>query len=212
MSGMLGIPSGVSQGSTNTWKVGSKKKRFAPVILATLTPNVTGVGGEQTFEVTVKGLNTDLVALVSAGILRTPDSIGLSHPYFLPSEYPPNPGTIQLIPIHGVIQNGGQLAVREVFQDPTSTDNADDPLPQNIPFGWSYEPQGVDDVLVRVVIPTTSYADGGWNQNFGQLAVLLTVEYVGEALGVTEADVKAIEFAMGQVSISTVEPVTIQTT
>ncbi len=50
------------------------------------------------------------------------------------------------------------MAIDADHQDPTATDNKDHPLPQDIPFGWSFEPEGAQEAEIAVHIDLNAYA------------------------------------------------------
>lgn len=180
--------SGTKQGSTDTFKVGSLKRRLDPITIALLnTVAPTDSVDRFAARLLLTGLNTDLTVHVAVAITndnQTPIE---------PANYPVNPGTIQLIP--RVIPPGAPpMWLRQVFQDPAAVDNKNHPLAMDIPFGWSFEPEGADEVIIDLACTAGAYIH---SQIVGQLVVQVTVEYTG-----TWWDTKAIMYALGQVRLS----------
>lgn len=195
-----GLP-GVTVGSTNSFRAGSKVRRLAPVTLCTFVPTAGTVAVNDPVNLMLTGLNQDLVALIGVGIIASNPSLPM-----LPMGYPSNVGNVQLIPRMGIA--GGNLYMRPVFQDPTATDNANHPLPQNYPFGWTFEPGGADACLIQVVTNAANFSVTGIA---GSLVVCVNVAYVGQSLNIEGADMAAIEYMLGQVNLSTYDPAIIHT-
>jgi hypothetical protein len=178
-------------GGTTSWKIGVKKRHLDPVILA----NISSIGadnGAANYALKLRGLSADLAVLVAVGV-----SGGLADPIY-PVNYPAVPGTMQVLPKTSFA--GYPLFLREVFQDPTATNNNNNALAQKLPYGWSFFPNGVDEAQINISIPAGAYATSGLT---GVLVCQVVIEYVGAALNVSnENDRRMIEQAIGQVQVS----------
>jgi len=139
----------------------------------------------------VQGLCDQITVHVAVGVV-TGNANNNQDP-ILASVYPVTPGTMQLTPI---VKNPEipRLYLREVFQDRTVLTNIDAPLPQEIPFGWSFEPEGADEVRVDVNIPTDAWDAEDVD---GTLVGVVTIAYTGNW-----QDPNAVVLALGRVRIA----------
>ncbi len=193
------LPASPLMGSTDSYKMGSKKRRLDPVQLA-IFQNNSATNAANNFKLKLKGLSDDLSILVACGLSAGQDAL------IFPAQYPASPGTIQVYPKTNV--QGYPVLLREVFQDPTATDNKNHPLPQDLPYGWSFSPEGVDEAIIEVVIPQNVYTNANIPTNT-ILLVEVTIEYVGAALDVSNGNNRQLaEWVMGQVQLSNITPIT----
>jgi hypothetical protein len=186
----IALPQGLQEGGTDSWKQGELARHLKPIRLAQLSTGSSSDAADQSFRVQVQGLSDVLTVHVAVGVV-TANINNLQDPV-LPSDYPATPGTMQLTP---VVRNPElpPLYLREVFQDPTNTTNTDAPQAQEIPFGWSFEPEGADEVRVDIIIPQNAWVAEGIQ---GTLVCVVTVSYTGEW-----QDPKAVALALGKVRI-----------
>lgn len=183
-------PQSLREGGSDSWKGGELQRHLKPIRLAQLSTALTGNSAE-TFRVQVLGLCDQLTVHVAVGVV-TGNANNNQDPV-LPSDYPATPGTMQLTPVVNN-QEVPKLYLREVFQDPTIVTNIDAPLPQEIPFGWSFEPEGADEVRVDISIPANAWTG---TDIIGTLVCVVTVSYTGNW-----QDPRAVELALGRVRIS----------
>ncbi len=183
-------PQSFSEGGSDSWKGGELQRHLKPVRLGQLSTALTG-NVAQTYRVQVQGLCDQLTVHIAVGVV-TANANNNQDPV-LPSDYPATPGTMQLTP---VVNNPEipRLYLREVFQDPTILTNIDAPLPQEIPFGWSFEPEGADEVRVDVSIPSNAWSG---TDVTGTLVCVVTVSYTG-----AWTDPRAATLALGRVRIN----------
>lgn len=178
------------EGGSDSWKHGDLRRYLKPVRLANISSGSSS-SVAQTFRVQLQGLSDVLTAHVAVGIV-TANTANNQDP-ILPSAYPATPGTMQLTPVVKSPEVP-RLYVREVFQDPTVVTNIDAPLPQEIPFGWSFEPEGADEVRIDVVIPQNAYAGTSID---GVLVCLVTISYTGDW-----QDTQAVSLALSRPRLS----------
>ncbi len=159
------------EGGADTYKKGSLVRRLKPVRLVNFLTSGDIQSGTITRKLLIQGLSSSVIVHIACAIE------GPQGQPVVPSDYPTTPGTMQLIPIVNPPE-GNRIWLREVFQDPTltPTDNADHPLPQNLPFGWSFSPEGADEVEINVSLDASQYVGSDIQ---GCLIVTVTVEYVG---------------------------------
>ncbi len=181
------------EGGSDSVFYGSLIRRLDPIRLANLSDAAGGVETEQNLRFTIRGLCSQLTVHVGVALVKGPAD-GTNMDPILPSEYPAIPGTMQITPIVNNPQ-APKAYLREVFQDPTAvgTDNANHPLGQDIPFGWSFNPGGADEARVDVVIPAAAYVA---ESLVGTLVGLVTVEYTGSWW-----DVRTVQKAIGNVNV-----------
>jgi hypothetical protein len=175
----------LAEGGSDAWKNGSLRRYLKPVNLAKVSSDAS-TNTATVFGLTLQGLSDVLTCHIAVGIAG-PDGEPV-----LPADYPATPGTMQLIP---VVKNPEipRLYLREVFQDPTSVTNVDAPLPQAIPFGWSFEPEGADEVRIEITIPVNAYTG---SEIVGTLVCAVTVSYSGDW-----QDTEAVTRALGAVRL-----------
>ncbi len=173
-----------NDGSGDSIRRGDLKRRLPTIRLLDLDGTTdTSPSGTRTFRLLLKNLSDCLVFQIAVGI------VGPEGTLFQPSSYPVLPGTVQLTPLTN-FPDSGKLALREVFQDPTSVTNVDAPLPQEIPFGWNDNAE-TDEVQIDISIPMLGY---NASTITGQLVAQAMVEYAGAWW-----DVDAIHAALNQV-------------
>jgi len=188
-------PQSLGAGGSDSWKAGELTRHLDPVRLAQLSTGLTG-NSAQTYRVQVQGLCDQLTLHVAVGVVTgNPNE---NQDPILPADYPtaaPGPGTMQLTP---VVKNPAmpRLYLREVFQDPTlvGADNDNHPLPEQIPFGWSFDPEGADEVRVDIDIPANAWSG---TDIIGTLVCVVTASYTGNW-----QDPRAVTLALGRVRIS----------
>ncbi len=188
-------------GSTDSYKAGSRKRRLPPIVLARLGQSANT--SFLTYKLMLTGLNTDLTALIGVGWAPTTGSGDIlpAMTAVFPLQYPTVPGSVQLVP--KMETPGAPLFLRPVFQNPAAVDNSNHPLGMDIPFGWSFESEGVDSVLIVVSIDANQYLAPPVPPVGSLLVCDVTVEYTGESLSIaSQPDREAIIYALGQVKIS----------
>ena len=173
-----------NDGSGDSIRRGDLKRRLPTIRLIDFDGTIdTAPDGTATFRLLLKNLSDCLVFQIAVGI------VGPEGTLFQPSSYPVLPGTVQLTPLTN-FPDSGKLAVRPVFQDPTSVTNVNAPLPQAIPFGWNDNAE-TDEVQIDISVPLASYDSTDIS---GQLVCQAMVEYAGAWW-----DVDAIHAALNQV-------------
>lgn len=185
-----------SQG-TDGFRHGSLKRHVNTVRLVQFDDtSVANVTGDARFTLLLKNLNDSLNFQVSVAIYNDdntpfkPDDGTASET----GDYPLAPGVVQLVPVTNY-PDAPKTWLRPVFQNPANVLNENDPLPQDIPFGWN-DAAETDEVEVVVVIPRSSYAGTGIK---GALVAQAMVEYNGQWW-----DVDAISNMLSQVQFSLV--------
>lgn len=184
-------PQSLREGGSDSWKGGELQRHLKPVRLAQLDSSVSTGSAALELRFVVQGLCDQITVHVAVGVV-TANANNNQDP-ILPADYPATPGTMQLTPI---VNNPEipKLYLREVFQDPTSVTNVDAPLPQEIPFGWSFDPEGADEVRVDVVIPANAWDAESVD---GTLVGVVTISYTGNW-----QDPRAVTLALGRVRIN----------
>jgi hypothetical protein len=89
-------------------------------------------------------------------------------------------------------QTDQRIPVRPVFQNPAGAINENDPLPQNIPFGWEGT-TNEDEVWIDVTLTGAEWATEGVD---GRVMVYVTVEFNGNWW-----DIAAIDRALSNVTL-----------
>jgi hypothetical protein len=195
MSGIPGIPRipSLGDGGTSSVKLGSLKRRLKPVLIIGLS-SAGGRGDiSATSRLLLKGLSGNLNVQIACGV------VGLDGKPIRPDQYPAaDMGTIQVTPVNNFPENQGKLYLRPAFQDPTSTDGANHPLPQNLPYGYEFSTRA-DEVEIDIVIPESGEAASAWQGTniSGNIFCQVTVEYDGQWW-----DVEAVRLALGQVTLN----------
>lgn len=175
-------------GGTNSYKLGDLKRRLDPVVIMIFSSATDGEGGQLTARVVLKGLSGDL----NVHILAAPVGVNDSQP-LTPDMFAAGWATMQLTPVV-LCGNQPKTYLRPVFQDPFAVaPNSNNPLPQDLPFGWEFSTEA-DEVYCDVVIngETVGVPEG----IDGSIIVQATVEYNGQWW-----DTKAIQAALGQVQL-----------
>lgn len=171
---------------TDGFNFGDLKRRLDTVPLL----KFGGVGeaaGVFNRKIRLEGLQSVLDVQVFVGI------IGVDGAPIRAANYPANPGTWQLTPVTNFGDQPKGFG-RPVFQDPTSVDNKNNPLPQDIPYAYNF-PAESDQAEIEVDIPDLSEYDG--SELRGMLVAQCMVEYVGDWW-----DVAAIQYALSKVRFS----------
>lgn len=173
----------ISKGGTGSYKAGDLKRRLDPVPVFLLdsfvegNPEATPVAAR----VRLKGLHKCLELRIGVGI-----------PGREAGDFPTNPGTVQLTPAGKMPQTDQRIPVRPVFQNPAGAINENDPLPQNIPFGWEGT-TNEDEVWIDVTLNGAEWATEGVD---GRVMVYVTVEFNGNWW-----DIAAIDRALSNVTL-----------
>ncbi len=182
---MIGSGISAEEGGVDSFKDGILTRHIKTVTLAFLS---SAVGSSAAFNALLKvqGMVQALTLHICVG------AVGPAGTPIKPANYPASPGTWQLTPIVKPPERP-RIYLREVFQDPTATDNKDHPLPQDIPFGWSFEPEGAQEAEVSVHVDANAYVG---QELDGQLVCDVVAMYT--APWVTP---EAFNFAMSRVRI-----------
>jgi hypothetical protein len=175
------------EGGSNTFKVGSLKRRLPAVVLATLDSQQASDLGIVAQQIVLKGLSGTLKIQIMAAFSSVDGLTPIS-----PDLVPAGAATIQLTPAV-LTPNAGKIFGRPVFQDPTASPNVNTPLPQDLPFGWEFTTEA-DEVYIDVEIDNT-LLDG--SKLTGQIVVAATVEYNGSWWSI-----EAIRYAISQVQLT----------
>jgi hypothetical protein len=189
---------GQREGGPTSYRKGFLKRRLPPIYLM-LFSSTGGTAGAKNFRVTVTGLSSHLdyligVAAVSQDNIPPIEPETGETPPVTTSSYPADPGSFQVTPF--VDPPGAPREVyRPVFQDPTATDNRNNPLPMDIPFAWMVSGDDADGCYVDVHIPDT-WATGETPFN-GSLIFQLVIAYDGQWW-----DTTALEKAISMVNIN----------
>lgn len=184
------------EGGSNTFKIGSLKRRLPAVVLATLNSGVTSSLGALQQHIILKNLNGSL----KVQIMGSFSSVDGKTP-IIPANIPAGAVTMQLTPVV-LTPNAGKIFGRPVFQDPTvAATNQNHPLPQDLPFGWEFSTEA-DEVYIDIAIADVF---GGLNLD-GQIVVAASVEYNGNWWSID-----AIKFAISQVQLTGANPYNIGT-
>lgn len=174
-------------GGTNSYKVGSLKRRLDPVIVANLSSAFVSDVLTPTQRLVLKGLSGDLNVHIAAAPVGLTDSTPI-----LPSAIAAGFATMQLTPVI-VCGNQAKIYLRPVFQNPfAAAPNSNNPLPQDLPFGWEFSTEA-DEVYIDIAFNDSLVPS---NAN-GNVVVQATVEYNGQWW-----DTKAIQAALGQVQLT----------
>jgi hypothetical protein len=173
-----------NSGAGNSINHGDLKRRLPTIRLLDMDGTLdTAPTGTLTFRLLLKNLSDCLDFQIAVAIE------GADGTLFEPTDYPALPGTMQLIPLTN-FPDARKLALRPVFQDPTSVTNVNAPLPQAIPFGWN-DTAETDEVILDVSIDISQYDS---TDITGTLVAQAMVEYNGNWW-----DVEAVLAAMDQV-------------
>lgn len=175
-------------GGTRGVLKGNLKKRLVSCTLAAMEPGEIGEG-TVTFKATIRGMCKLLDMAVAVGAY-TVSADGSDMEPLPPSLWPAGAGTLQIIP-QSNFGDAPKLQFREVFQDPTATDNADNPLPQNLPFSWNF-PGEADEAVVIVILDRDAWQGSGLTC---RVVLQIWAEYFGPWW-----DADAYVLAMGQVN------------
>jgi hypothetical protein len=190
------------EGGTTAIFAGSLKRRLKAVPLAIFNnaPESGNIDNGTTFRLLLKGLNGILNVHIAVGIEGATGVVR-------PSQVPAGGATMQLTPINNFPDVAKKVYLREVFQDPTATDNEDHPLAVDIPFGWEGSTEA-DQIEIEVIVNTIGVDEGTvWeNSNInGRLICEVAIEYNGSWW-----DVEAVQYALSQVTLEG-GPATLQT-
>jgi len=176
-------------GSQGQWegaegfKIGNPKRHLDLVTLAQLsTSGAAPESGTITQYLQLNGLTGNLKLDVGVTFLDPTSNLPLDAPGT-------NAITLQIYPYKNV--DGRKIFARPVFQDPTATDNQNNPLPQACPFIWEGPFTEADGLLLEVIYDLKEFA--GFNKTV-QVVAEATVEYNGSWW-----DVKAFTFALANV-------------
>ena len=173
--------------------VGSLKRRLKAIPLARFinTGESGTITSETMFRLLLTGLNGTLNVHIAVGIEGDTG-------FVRPSDVPAGGATMQLTPINLFPEVAKKVYLREVFQDPTATDNQNHPLAVDIPFGWEGSTEA-DQVEIEVTVNIVDDAEAEiWTDSniAGRLVCEVTVEYNGNWW-----DVQAAQFALSQVQL-----------
>lgn len=180
------------EGGTTAIFQGSLKRRLKgiPLVRFSSSAEGTSLAATQNFRLLLKNLSGDLNVQIAAGINAT----GSGGP-IRPNQYPA-PGTafatLQLTPINNFPDANQKVYLRPVFQDPALPQQQNNPLPQDIPFGWEFDSR-CDEVEIDVFVTAAGWLNTNVN---GLLTVEITIEYNGEWW-----DAQAISYALSQVTL-----------
>jgi hypothetical protein len=182
-------------GGTNSYKLGSLKRRLDPVVVAVLSSATEANGNVTLAQLVLKGISGDLNIHIAAAPVGLTDSIPI-----IPSTIPAGWATMQLTPVV-LCGNMPKFYLRPVFQDPfAAAPHSNNPLAQDLPFGWEFSTEA-DEVYINLTI------NGGILEGVdGNVIVQATVEYNGQWW-----DTKAIQAALGQVQLTDTTPTIIGT-
>jgi hypothetical protein len=178
------------EGGSNTFKIGSLKRRLPAVVLATLNSSQTSSLGTINQHIVLKNLSGSL----KCQIMGSFSSID-GKPAIVPASIPAGAVTMQLTPVV-LTPNAGKIYGRPTFQDPTALANQNHPLPQDLPFGWEFSTES-DEVYIDVVIADVF---GGLALD-GQIVIAASVEYNGDWWSV-----EAIKYALSRVQLTGANP------
>lgn len=170
---------------SDSFKDGNLTRHIATVSLAILNSTLS-TSAALAIILKVQGLTQALTLHVCVA------AVGPEGAPIKPEDYPAAPGTWQMLPIVKA-PDSPRIYLREVFQDPTATDNKNNPLPQDIPFGWSFEPEGAQEAEIDVVIPVNGYAATDLN---GKLVCNVVAMYTANWM-----TPEAFEFAVSKVRV-----------
>ena len=146
---MIGTSTSAEEGGVGSFTDGVLTRHIKTVTLAYLS---SAAGSSAVFDAILKvqGMTQALTLHICVA------AVGPESNPIKPADYPAAPGNWQLTPIVKPPERP-RIYLREVFQDPTATDNADHPLPQDIPFGWSFEPEGAQEAEITVHVDANAY-------------------------------------------------------
>jgi len=179
---------GLREGGPDTFKRGSLKRRLPATVIAYLsTSDETGPLGVQTCRLLLKNLNADLKCHIVAGVISNVGEVPIR-----PEDVPPDAATLQLIP-KVIPPDGPPIFLRPVFQNPALPQQRNNPLPQNLPFGWEFT-TNTDEVEITVVIEPSLWVGSDLT---GKIAIMVDIEYDGQWW-----DTKAMQYAIGQVQLT----------
>lgn len=187
----MALPS--AQEGVKSFRVGSLIRKLKPIIIATidngqLASNVVTIDEF----VTLKNLSPDLNVHVACVFEPLPGT-DIYPDRTVEAAFPAAPGTMQLYPVTHYPECERAI-LRAVFQDPTQTilDNGNHPLPAMLPIGWEGS-TSADEIDINVKITTANWAGTNYS---GRVVVQASVAYDG-----AWQDIKAVEYALGQVQL-----------
>jgi hypothetical protein len=182
-------------GGTQGFRFGDLKRRLPAIPLF----NLASAPGEtvpllettETQRLILKGLSGVLNVHIGVGVEGADGVVR-------PTDIPAGASTMQLRPILLFPDVAKKVYMREVFQDPTlvGTDNANHPLPVDIPFGWEGSTEA-DQIEIEVITdPALWIAGEGFTPLNGRIVCEVTIEYNGQWW-----DQQAIQQGISQVTL-----------
>jgi len=191
---------GLKEGSGESFKRGSLKRRLPAVALVNLDASGDGSiddGLTRTYTLLLKNLNSSLKVHVAAGPVGEVSNTPINA-----ADVPALSMTMQLTPIANS-PTSPPLWLRPVFQNPALPQNSNNPLAQDLPFGWEFN-TNADDVEILVTVNQLLLVGSELD---GRVVVEIDIEWAGDWW-----DTKAFQFAIDQVQLtSSGEAVTLST-
>ncbi len=181
---------GIREGSGDAFKRGSLKRRLPAVAIVNLDSSGEGSisdGATRTYTLILKNLNADLKIHIAAGPVAETSQAPIKA-----ADVPALAMTMQLTPIANS-PSSPPLWLRPVFQDPTLAQNSNNPLAQDLPFGWEFTTNG-DDVEILITVDQALLVG---TELDGRVVVEVDIEYDGYYW-----DTKMIQFAIDQVQLT----------
>jgi hypothetical protein len=171
MGDSVGQP-GYKSFSNELYKIGDLKRRLPLDTLAFMAmgsvPSAPTTGSFS-FRRVLKNLNGGLSIHVAVGVVGLDVSSSIEASFF-----PALWGTVQLTPVN-VFPDAPPLFLRPVFQNPAIANNSNNPLGQDLPFGWEFETEA-DQVYIDVTVSADAIAS---IHVVGRLVIEVEIEYTG---------------------------------
>lgn len=163
---------GTKSFSNEAYRSGDLKRRMTVDTLAYLndTPGVGVSTGVFTFRRVLKGLNAGLSIHIACGAVGLDTNVPIPASFF-----PPLGATMQLTPVN-LFPDAPPVWLRPIFQDPAIANNSNNPLAQDLPFGWEFETVA-DEIVIDVSVNADLLAS---LHLVGRIVVEVGLEYVGD--------------------------------
>lgn len=159
--------------SNEGYKIGDLKRRLpiaTVAVMQTAATNGAVQTGIFTYRLLVKNLSRGLSVHIAAGVVGNDTSTIIN-----PASIPAGAATMQLTPTN-VFADRPPLLLRPIFQNPAIANNANNALPQDLPFGWEFETVS-DQVYVDITFNAALFVLTFLN---GTLVIEVGIEYTGD--------------------------------
>jgi len=159
--------------SNEAYKRGDLKRRLAILPLATMNADIAANPGILAGTFTFRAVLKNLAAGLSISLAVAPVGFDSAVP-ILPAQIPPLAITWQATPVL-LFPDAPPTYLRPIFHNPAIANNSNNPLPQDVPFGWEFETVA-DEIWIDVTVNATLLH---LSLAAGRIAVFASVEYTG---------------------------------